>query len=99
MNEPVNAYILKSKYRYVSTHASSTLHQAGEDLLSFELSISLAPAKNKQSEEKRQQKHKKEMEIPLFSFSSVSAATNNFCVSNKLGEGGFGPVYKVKFIN
>ncbi|XWS11128.1 hypothetical protein CRYUN_Cryun38cG0057300 [Craigia yunnanensis] len=98
MNELVNAYTLKSKYLYVSTYASSTLHQAGEDFLSFELSISPAPAKNKQSEVKRQRKHKKEVEIPLFSFSSVSAATNNFCVSNKLGEGGFGPIYKGKLL-
>ena len=39
----------------------------------------------------------KEMELPLFSFSSVSTATNYFSASNKLGEGGFGPVYKVSF--
>ena len=95
MHEPVNAYALKSEYPYLSTHASSTLHQAGEDLLSFELSISSEPTRNEQSEVKRQRKHKKEVDIPLFSFSSVSAATNNFSVSNKLGEGGFGPVYKV----
>ncbi|RVX16141.1 G-type lectin S-receptor-like serine/threonine-protein kinase [Vitis vinifera] len=30
------------------------------------------------------------------SFASVSAATNNFSIENKLGEGGFGPVYKGK---
>ena len=41
----------------------------------------------------------KEMELPLFSFSSVSTATNYFSASNKLGEGGFGPVYKVSFNN
>ena len=33
--------------------------------------------------------------MPLFSFVSVAAATNNFSDDNKLGEGGFGPVYKV----
>ncbi|XVF34134.1 hypothetical protein REPUB_Repub18cG0032100 [Reevesia pubescens] len=70
----------------------------GEDLLSFELSVSSAPTKNEQSEVKGQQKHKKEVEIPLFSVSSVSAATNNFSISNKLGEGGFGPVYKGKLL-
>jgi len=37
---------------------------------------------------------RKEVKLPLFSFASVSAATNNFSDTNKLGEGGFGPVYK-----
>uniref|UniRef100_A0A7N0ZQA2 Receptor-like serine/threonine-protein kinase n=1 Tax=Kalanchoe fedtschenkoi TaxID=63787 RepID=A0A7N0ZQA2_KALFE len=37
--------------------------------------------------------------LPLFSFASVSAATNNFCSENKLGEGGFGPVFKGKLLN
>ena len=39
--------------------------------------------------------NKKEVKLPLFSFASVSTATNNFSDENKLGEGGFGPVYKV----
>jgi hypothetical protein len=37
---------------------------------------------------------RKEVKLPLFSFVSVSMATNNFSDTNKLGEGGFGPVYK-----
>ena len=41
----------------------------------------------------------KEMGLPLFSFSSVSTATNNFSASNILGEGGFGLVYKVSITN
>ncbi|MFS7984394.1 putative protein kinase RLK-Pelle-DLSV family [Helianthus anomalus] len=32
--------------------------------------------------------------ITLFSLSTLVAATNNFSDSNKLGQGGFGPVYK-----
>ena len=40
---------------------------------------------------------KKEVDLPLFSFASVSLATDNFSHTNKLGEGGFGPVYKVTF--
>lgn len=34
-------------------------------------------------------------ELPLFNFNCVVIATNNFSEENKLGEGGFGRVYKV----
>ncbi|GKD26077.1 kinase RLK-Pelle-DLSV family protein, partial [Tanacetum coccineum] len=37
---------------------------------------------------------KGEIDVPLFSLSKVLNATNNFSDDNKLGEGGFGPVYK-----
>lgn len=33
-------------------------------------------------------------DLPVFNFSCVAAATNNFSEENKLGQGGFGPVYK-----
>ncbi|KAK9116141.1 hypothetical protein Sjap_015088 [Stephania japonica] len=36
-----------------------------------------------------------DVELPFFSFSSVCSATNNFSNANKIGQGGFGPVYKV----
>ena len=36
-----------------------------------------------------------EMELPLFDLTTIAKATNNFSSRNKLGEGGFGPVYKV----
>eukprot|EP00268_Persea_americana_P050689 TRINITY_DN5531_c0_g1_i5.p1 TRINITY_DN5531_c0_g1~~TRINITY_DN5531_c0_g1_i5.p1 ORF type:complete len:105 (+),score=19.20 TRINITY_DN5531_c0_g1_i5:246-560(+) len=35
------------------------------------------------------------IELPLFTFGSIAAATDNFSTENKLGEGGFGAVYKV----
>ncbi|CAA2969620.1 G-type lectin S-receptor-like serine threonine-kinase At4g27290 isoform X1 [Olea europaea subsp. europaea] len=38
--------------------------------------------------------HKKDLDLPLFDFNTISKATNNFSIENKLGEGGFGPVYK-----
>ncbi|GMN21162.1 hypothetical protein TIFTF001_043248 [Ficus carica] len=38
----------------------------------------------------------KDFELPLFSLAAISGATDNFAVYNKLGEGGFGPVYKGK---
>ncbi|KAK9075911.1 hypothetical protein SSX86_004241 [Deinandra increscens subsp. villosa] len=37
---------------------------------------------------------KEAMELPLFSFSTVAKCTASFSPDNKLGEGGFGPVYK-----
>lgn len=37
-----------------------------------------------------------ELELPMYDLSTVLKATEDFSVSNKLGEGGFGPVYKVK---
>ncbi|XP_059660535.1 G-type lectin S-receptor-like serine/threonine-protein kinase At1g11330 [Cornus florida] len=35
-------------------------------------------------------------ELPIFSFQKLAIATDNFDVANKLGQGGFGPVYKGK---
>ncbi|GLT36782.1 hypothetical protein SLA2020_111380 [Shorea laevis] len=35
-------------------------------------------------------------ELPLFDFDSMVVATNNFSMANKLGQGGYGPVYKGK---
>ena len=34
-------------------------------------------------------------DIPFFHLESIIAATDGFSVANKLGQGGFGPVYKV----
>nr|GEZ59072.1 putative S-locus glycoprotein domain-containing protein [Tanacetum cinerariifolium] len=36
------------------------------------------------------------MELPIFSFSRISNSTTGFSLDNKIGEGGFGPVYKKK---
>jgi hypothetical protein len=35
-------------------------------------------------------------DLKVLSFEFVAAATNNFSIENKLGQGGFGPVYKVR---
>ncbi|WOG96152.1 hypothetical protein DCAR_0415483 [Daucus carota subsp. sativus] len=35
-----------------------------------------------------------DMELPLFEFESIANATSNFSNDNKLGHGGYGPVYK-----
>ncbi|KAL7218512.1 hypothetical protein ACSBR2_011719 [Camellia fascicularis] len=35
-----------------------------------------------------------DLELPLFDLTVIANSTNNFSINNKLGEGGFGPVYK-----
>lgn len=34
-------------------------------------------------------------DFPFFDFNQIAIATDNFSSDNKLGQGGFGPVYKV----
>ncbi|MBA0816925.1 hypothetical protein Gohar_001535 [Gossypium harknessii] len=37
--------------------------------------------------------------LQAFTFATIEAATNNFSNENKLGEGGYGPVYKGALLN
>ncbi|TMX04647.1 hypothetical protein EJD97_006173 [Solanum chilense] len=43
---------------------------------------------------KKKLKLREDFELPLIPLSTITRATNNFSVNNKIGEGGFGPVYK-----
>ncbi|GFZ12437.1 lectin protein kinase family protein [Actinidia rufa] len=72
----------------------------GEDLLLFDPATSIGAATHKRSEDSKSRRtgRNKEVDLPLFSIASVSAATDNFSDANKLGEGGFGPVYKGKIL-
>ncbi|XWS27932.1 hypothetical protein CRYUN_Cryun25bG0022900 [Craigia yunnanensis] len=71
------------------------LQVKGEDLLIFDLAISLKADDTELTEANMGSvRRKPEVKLPLFSFASVSAATDKFSATNKLGEGGFGPVYK-----
>ncbi|GKV21431.1 hypothetical protein SLEP1_g31412 [Rubroshorea leprosula] len=40
---------------------------------------------------------KKDIDVPFLDLESIIAATDNFSDANKLGQGGFGPVYKGKY--
>ncbi|XVF70431.1 hypothetical protein PTKIN_Ptkin11bG0161100 [Pterospermum kingtungense] len=71
------------------------LQLSGEDLLKFDLAMSLKADDTELTEANvGAMRRKPEVKLTLFSFASVSAATDKFSASNKLGEGGFGPVYK-----
>ncbi|KAA8523794.1 hypothetical protein F0562_010217 [Nyssa sinensis] len=41
------------------------------------------------------ERERDDLELPLFDFTTIATATNNFSLDNKLGEGGFGHVNKV----
>ncbi|KAK7312936.1 hypothetical protein VNO77_37203 [Canavalia gladiata] len=45
-------------------------------------------------QEKNNGSKQEDLELPLFDFASIAQATNHFSNQNKLGEGGFGPVYR-----
>ncbi|EEF43990.1 conserved hypothetical protein [Ricinus communis] len=63
------------------------VHRQGKHLnceISFQ-SLMRSPAEDKDP-----------VELPLFDFNSILIATNNFDIENKLGQGGYGPVYKGK---
>ncbi|XP_068669480.1 receptor-like serine/threonine-protein kinase SD1-8 [Aristolochia californica] len=62
-----------------------------QDLLLFDMGGSPSAGKDKSREHR-----KEDLELPLLDLGLIVAATNNFSDSNKLGEGGFGPVYKGK---
>ena len=43
----------------------------------------------------RNGQRKEDVDFPTFDFQTIANATSNFSSDNKLGEGGFGSVYKV----
>ncbi|KAH7844898.1 hypothetical protein Vadar_032796 [Vaccinium darrowii] len=72
-----------------------TVYVVGKDLLSLDLGASVGAGNNTITEaSKSPNTRKKEIDLPRFSFASVSTATDNFSDANKHREGGFGPVHK-----
>ncbi|KAK2639279.1 hypothetical protein Ddye_027074 [Dipteronia dyeriana] len=74
--------------------------EISQDILLFDMNMSVGTSTSELSIGDGASKGKsKDAWFPLFSLASVSAATDNFSAENKLGEGGFGPVYKGKLLN
>ncbi|KAG4204060.1 hypothetical protein ERO13_A04G024433v2 [Gossypium hirsutum] len=70
-----------------------------QDILLFDMEMSITTSSSEFPGSENSGKRRKDRAFPLFSFASVSTATENFSLENKLGEGGFGPVYKGKLLN
>ncbi|KAL7615364.1 hypothetical protein Lser_V15G08607 [Lactuca serriola] len=62
-------------------------------MLGFAL-ILYAWRRKKKSRRKANKNKKQDSDLPLFSLSKIIKATSNFSILNKLGQGGFGAVYK-----
>ncbi|KAL5737866.1 hypothetical protein ACOSP7_030627 [Xanthoceras sorbifolium] len=73
--------------------------ERSQDRLLLDINMSTETSTSELSNEERAKGKSNDSWLPLFSFSSVSAATNNFSIENKLGEGGFGPIYKGNLLN
>ncbi|PON86655.1 S-locus glycoprotein [Trema orientale] len=52
--------------------------------------------KRETNKRERLESKKEDIDLPIFDFATIAAATNNFSNTSMLGEGGFGPVYKVE---
>ncbi|KAL2495239.1 G-type lectin S-receptor-like serine/threonine-protein kinase [Forsythia ovata] len=68
--------------------------EGGQDLYVRMPASEFALADHNPSQEINQSIGDENLELPLLSFVTISNATNQFSFRNKIGEGGFGPVYK-----
>ncbi|XP_024169108.1 G-type lectin S-receptor-like serine/threonine-protein kinase At4g27290 isoform X3 [Rosa chinensis] len=50
--------------------------------------------KLKETEKREEGAQKEDLKLPIFNITTIATATDNFSDDKKLGEGGFGPVYK-----
>ncbi|XP_075667800.1 G-type lectin S-receptor-like serine/threonine-protein kinase CES101 [Castanea sativa] len=70
-----------------------------EKMLIQELRGNVMPSPVHDKVQKQNKDGQANHELQIFNFESISIATSNFSIKNKLGEGGFGLVYKGKLPN
>lgn len=78
----------KRRRRHAETDTSAP--SGGDDVLPFRTRKQQAMDENWKSAEQDVD------DLPLFDLAVILAATDSFSASNKIGEGGFGPVYMVR---
>lgn len=59
----------------------------------------LSDSKFSNSREYSDERNMDDLDLPLFEFHVISDATNSFSLANKLGEGGFGAVYRGRLVD
>ncbi|CAN6545595.1 unnamed protein product [Malus baccata var. baccata] len=92
------ALVLCTTY-YLLRRRRSALASAGENRTKIENEMLIFMKSNRPTDDVNGLRNDGKIghhDISVFSYSSILAATSNFAEENKLGEGGFGPVYKGK---
>ncbi|GAY51187.1 hypothetical protein CUMW_132360 [Citrus unshiu] len=86
--------------RYISVWEPKVERIMNQKKLLRELGENLSlPSTNGDGKRKGNDHNSMKHGLEIFDFQTISAATNNFSAVNKLGEGGFGPVYKGHLLN
>ncbi|KAL4625936.1 hypothetical protein ACB092_05G059900 [Castanea dentata] len=81
-------------YEKVKKHIAEGERKKKQKILLQELRGNAISSTVRDKVKKRNNDRQDSHELQIFSFETISAATRNFSTKNKLGEGGFGPVYK-----
>ncbi|KAK4590625.1 hypothetical protein RGQ29_020971 [Quercus rubra] len=86
-------------YAKQKKHKAEGEREKKQKMLIQELAGNAIPSTVDDEGKKQNNDGKNSHEFHVFSFESIYVATSNFSTENKLGEGGFGPVYKGKLPN
>ncbi|GAY64755.1 hypothetical protein CUMW_235860 [Citrus unshiu] len=78
----------------INTHVD-LVEKWNQERILRELGDNLSLSTTQQKRKTQEKGHSMSHDLKIFDFQTIVAATNNFSLINKIGEGGFGPVYKV----